>query len=423
MDIKILGGDVGEGEYFATAKSGWCVPFERGGLTHVPWSGGKMTLYKCGFFGSKPVAQLEDALKSVELITSETTSRGFVGRAAAGAAGALILGPVGLLAGALAGGGSTKVNCVCTFENGEFFIANVKPDDFAKLRSLVSTSVSSTKASAQDGRYCGNCGKLVPLEAHRFCSECGFPLAPADVKALQPEDLTFSEDLTPSENGGDNSVFAAFKNIYTDKKILWIVGILLIIFLVHDCGTETKPSNQIKTVQVSSSIPGSSTTKPNEVPVQVPSSVPGFSTTKINQAKTAFDALEAYITAYNRQMDRYENILTRLEKGQISSASAYLEMDKLVTSTYDLIDSFSALKNLDRYKEEYMTLDMSASCLNAAFKNARNYLKNNDQSELISGTENMRDARQAVLVATSNIGQKTREDGYTRSLNITPRTQ
>lgn len=68
----------------------------------------------------------------IEQLTSEN-SKSMGGAAVAGIAGGLLLGPAGLIAGALAGGNKQLVSFVVEFEDGQKAVAQAHPTLFAKM--------------------------------------------------------------------------------------------------------------------------------------------------------------------------------------------------------------------------------------------------------------------------------------------------
>lgn len=63
-------------------------------------------------------------IKSVEIITEETKKK-FLGAAGWGAVGAIALGPLGAIAGVLAGGNKKELLIACELKDGKKFIATV----------------------------------------------------------------------------------------------------------------------------------------------------------------------------------------------------------------------------------------------------------------------------------------------------------
>lgn len=79
-----------------------------------------------------PITELE----AVEVASEENVKR-LGGTVGWGAAGALILGPVGLLAGLLLGGKKTEVTFVARFKDGRKLFATTDSKTFTKLKAAV----------------------------------------------------------------------------------------------------------------------------------------------------------------------------------------------------------------------------------------------------------------------------------------------
>lgn len=79
-----------------------------------------------------PVAQLE----SVDVASEESVKK-LGGTIGWGAAGAIVLGPVGLLAGLLLGGKKKEVTFVAKFKDGRKLLATTDSGTFTKLQAAV----------------------------------------------------------------------------------------------------------------------------------------------------------------------------------------------------------------------------------------------------------------------------------------------
>ena len=79
-----------------------------------------------------PIAELD----AVDVATEENVKR-LGGTLGWGAAGALILGPVGLLAGLLLGGRKKQVTFVAKFKDGRKLLASTDSKTFIKLQAAV----------------------------------------------------------------------------------------------------------------------------------------------------------------------------------------------------------------------------------------------------------------------------------------------
>jgi len=75
-------------------------------------------------------------LASIEIASEESVKR-IGGAAGWGAIGALVLGPVGLLAGMLLGGRGKDVTFIATFKDGRKLLATTDSKTFVKLQALV----------------------------------------------------------------------------------------------------------------------------------------------------------------------------------------------------------------------------------------------------------------------------------------------
>lgn len=81
---------------------------------------------------SIPIAQLE----TVEVASEESVKR-LGGTIGWGAAGAVLLGPVGLLAGLLLGGKKKQVTFVAKFKDGRKLLATTDSGTYTKLQAAV----------------------------------------------------------------------------------------------------------------------------------------------------------------------------------------------------------------------------------------------------------------------------------------------
>ena len=79
-----------------------------------------------------PISQLE----TVEVASEESVKK-IGGTIGWGAAGALILGPVGLLAGLLLGGKRKEVTFIAKFKDGRKLLATTDSSTYTKLRAAV----------------------------------------------------------------------------------------------------------------------------------------------------------------------------------------------------------------------------------------------------------------------------------------------
>lgn len=76
------------------------------------------------------------SLVDIQLATEENIKK-VMGTVGWGTAGALVLGPVGLLAGLLLGGKKKEIHFIGTFDNGKIFIATTDGKSYSELQGLV----------------------------------------------------------------------------------------------------------------------------------------------------------------------------------------------------------------------------------------------------------------------------------------------
>lgn len=78
----------------------------------------------------------QQQLASVEMATEDSVKR-LGGTVGWGIAGAALLGPVGLLAGLLAGGRGKDVTFIATFKDGRKMLATTDSKTFTKIQAVV----------------------------------------------------------------------------------------------------------------------------------------------------------------------------------------------------------------------------------------------------------------------------------------------
>ena len=110
--FKILGGDF-------PGHSNFIVTF---GKTALAW----------GIGGKDSSIDLNGNITSVEIVTEENKKK-FLGAAGWSLAGGALLGPVGLLVGALAGGNKKEVSFAVYLKNGKKFLAKADPGTYQKI--------------------------------------------------------------------------------------------------------------------------------------------------------------------------------------------------------------------------------------------------------------------------------------------------
>ena len=86
--------------------------------------------------GFKTVVLNKDILKSIEQLTEENKKK-FIGSAGAAALGGLVLGPIGLIAGVLAGGNKKEITFVCELTEDRKFMAVADSKLYTKLKTIM----------------------------------------------------------------------------------------------------------------------------------------------------------------------------------------------------------------------------------------------------------------------------------------------
>ena len=102
--------------------------FEKGNAHKL--IGGELLMKKPGKFFRETIPL--DQLEAVEVASEESVKR-IGGTVGWGIAGGLLLGPVGLLAGLLAGGRGKDVTFVCKLKDGRKFMATSSSEVFTAL--------------------------------------------------------------------------------------------------------------------------------------------------------------------------------------------------------------------------------------------------------------------------------------------------
>lgn len=92
---------------------------------------GSLSLTKAG----KTVSLNKQSVEKVEMLTEESKKR-FMGSAGLGIVGAIALGPLGLIAGALAGGNKKEVCFACYLKDGKKFMAVTDNKLYQKIMSF-----------------------------------------------------------------------------------------------------------------------------------------------------------------------------------------------------------------------------------------------------------------------------------------------
>jgi len=204
--------------------------------------------------------------------------------------------------------------------------------------------------------YCLRCGKQLTSADVNFCNKCGHPITSA-------------------------------KKYGTYLAIFITIFIFAMFGLVHFSDSSTAVSLSEQTQDIAKK--------------------------KIDEARTAINAVKNYQVAYDSALSQYDNILARLQNGNINSKEAYLEMDTLATSFYgNLTTPTNVLINMDRYNEDGSYLADSASALKSAFEHTSEYIRTNDPAELRTRNDEINYAKNAALSTAIDIGRKAKEDGY-----------
>jgi len=84
---------------------------------------------------SKEEIKLSANIERIEIMTEEK-AKSFLGSAGLGIVGGLVFGPIGALAGILAGGNKREVCFACYLKDGRKFMAITDPKTYQKLATL-----------------------------------------------------------------------------------------------------------------------------------------------------------------------------------------------------------------------------------------------------------------------------------------------
>ncbi|WP_133365703.1 hypothetical protein [Qipengyuania sediminis] len=105
------------------------------------WKKGKGSYGLGVFLLPRPLGWEKESINSKHLteveVASEESVKRLGGAAGWGVAGAVLLGPVGLLAGALLGGRGKDVTFIARFRDGRKFLATTDSKTFIKIQSVV----------------------------------------------------------------------------------------------------------------------------------------------------------------------------------------------------------------------------------------------------------------------------------------------
>lgn len=98
------------------------------GVITMPWKKGD------GLLGGENIRF--DQIESLEIASEESVKK-LGGTVGWGVVGATLLGPVGLLAGLLAGGKKNEVTFVCKFKDGRKMLATTDSKTFTKMQAAI----------------------------------------------------------------------------------------------------------------------------------------------------------------------------------------------------------------------------------------------------------------------------------------------
>jgi hypothetical protein len=148
---------------------------------------GKLYLYPVrSFWAGRPdigTIDLRGQIKQVEIVT-ESNKKNIMSAVGWGVAAGVVLGPIGALAGVLAGGRRQEVCFACVLSDGRRFIATADAklyqlfvaEQMKTQRPRPATSATSSTAGlirpAPESSLCSGCGKYSPPPSH-FCPNCG----------------------------------------------------------------------------------------------------------------------------------------------------------------------------------------------------------------------------------------------------------
>lgn len=115
--------------------------------------------------------KLDDHIKSAEILTEESKKK-FMGAAGWGLVGAAALGPLGLIAGVLAGGNKKEICFACELKDGRKFMAIADSSTFHKINALVfNKSTLNNQVITTENLKCSNCNYTI-REDWNFCPSC-----------------------------------------------------------------------------------------------------------------------------------------------------------------------------------------------------------------------------------------------------------
>ncbi|MEM9965012.1 MAG: hypothetical protein AAGC58_06665 [Asticcacaulis sp.] len=108
--------------------------FQTGKHSFFGYQGFKLATPEMGWTGFKLVTYPASQIESVEVASEESVKK-LGGTVGWGAAGAMIFGPVGLLAGLLLGGRKNEVTFIAVFKDGKKILATTDAKTFTQIRA------------------------------------------------------------------------------------------------------------------------------------------------------------------------------------------------------------------------------------------------------------------------------------------------
>lgn len=177
--------------------------------------------------GIARVAQLE--------IASEENVRRLSGTVGWGITGAALLGPVGLMAGLLAGGRSKDVTFVCVFNDGRKLLATTSGKDYTKiLGAQMDMLPSRPQRSVQDQEEAGIIPRVQEWSLMAVCPDCGcehewvYRARRELPKSGKPRERLCQNCLHKRR---ENQAEEAVQQNSPFMIIVWILGIIAIVLL------------------------------------------------------------------------------------------------------------------------------------------------------------------------------------------------
>lgn len=145
-------------------------------------------------------------LDTVDIATEESVKK-IGGTVGWGAAGAVILGPVGLLAGLLLGGKKKEVTFVAKFKDGRKLMASTDSKTFTKLQAAVFNNHKGRSITTKDEKF-----ETREISEEEY-SKVNFGSSPKVYKPTLEEIATIKTDTTESDNGVSNQINGSSNNI------------------------------------------------------------------------------------------------------------------------------------------------------------------------------------------------------------------